>query len=106
MTPSSSDASSVSRSEKIWKPPESVRIGPSQRHERVQSAELCDQVFARAEVQVVRVAEDDLRAERAQLVRVDALDRSFRPDRHERRRRDVAVRGVEDAGARGAVGRP
>ena len=30
MTPSSSDASSVSRSEKTWKPPESVRIGPSQ----------------------------------------------------------------------------
>ena len=30
VTPSSSTASSVSRSEKTWKPPESVRIGPSQ----------------------------------------------------------------------------
>ena len=30
VTPSSSTASSVSRSENTWKPPESVRIGPSQ----------------------------------------------------------------------------
>ena len=32
----------VSRSEKTWKPPESVRIGPSQPDEGVQPAELCD----------------------------------------------------------------
>ena len=30
VTPSSSAASSVSRREKTWNPPESVRIGPSQ----------------------------------------------------------------------------
>ena len=34
-------------------------------HELVQPAELVDHVLARAEVQVVRVAEDDLRAERS-----------------------------------------
>jgi hypothetical protein len=71
----------------------------------VQPAELRDEVLARPEMQVVGVAEDDARAERAQLVRVDGLHRPLRPDRHERGRRDVAVRRVEDAGARGAVGR-
>ena len=38
-------------------------------HERVQAAELRDQLLARPQVQVVRVAEQDRRAERAQLVR-------------------------------------
>ena len=70
----------------------------------MQPAELGDHVVARAEVQVVGVAEDDLRADRAQLVRVEALDRSLRPDRHERGRPHVAVGGAEDPGARGAVG--
>ena len=46
-----------------------------------------------------------VRAERAQLVRVERLDRRLRPDRHERGRRDVAVRGAENAGARAPVGR-
>ena len=46
-----------------------------------------------------------VRAERAHLVRVEALDGRLRPDRHERGRRHLAVRGAEDAGARGAVRR-
>ena len=70
----------------------------------MQPAELGDHVVARAEVQVVGVAENDLRADGAQLVRVEALDRALRPDRHECRRLHVAVGGTEDAGARGAVG--
>ena len=56
-------------------------------------------------MEVVRVAENDLRADRVELVRVDGLDGRLRPDRHEDRRADVAVRGVENAGARGAVAR-
>ena len=74
-------------------------------HEGVQAAELGDQVLARAQVQVVRVAEQHRRAERAQLVGMDALHRALRPDGHERRRRHVAVRGAEQTGAGGAVGR-
>ncbi len=74
-------------------------------HEPVEPAELRDEVLPRPEVQVVRVAEEDGRAERAELVRVDSLHRSLRPDGHERRRLDVAVRRVDDTRARGAVGR-
>jgi hypothetical protein len=69
------------------------------RHEPVQPAELGDELLPGPEVQVVRVAEQDRRADRAQLVRVDGLDRSLRPDGHERRRRHVAVRGVQHAGS-------
>ena len=54
----------MSRSENTWKPPESVRIGPAPPGERVQPAELLDHVLAGPEVEVVRVAEDDLGAER------------------------------------------
>ena len=49
--------------------------------------------------------EDDVGAERAHLVGVERLDRSLRPDGHEGRRADVAVRRGEDAGAGRAVGR-
>ena len=45
----------------------------------MQAAELGDHVLARTEVQVVRVAEDDLGAERSQLVGVDALTVPFVP---------------------------
>ena len=72
-------------------------------HEAVQAAELGDQLLARAEVEVVRVAEHDLGAERVQLVRVDGLHGRLRPDRHEGGRPHLAVRGAQDAGARGAV---
>ncbi len=60
---------------------------PVPAHERVQAAELRDQVGAGAEMQVVRVAEQDLRPGRAHLVGVQALDGRLRADRHERRRR-------------------
>ncbi len=78
---------------------------PVPRHEAVQAAEVADQLVAGAEVQVVRVAEQDLRAEVAHLVRVERLDGPLRPDRHEDRRAHLAVRGAQHAGARGAVGR-
>ena len=54
-------------------------------------AELLDDVLARPEVQVVRVAEDDVGAECPNLVGVERLHRSLRADRHERRRADVAA---------------
>ena len=95
----------MSRSEKTWKPPESVRIGSVPRHEAVQPAELADQLVARAEVQVVGVAEQDLRAEVAHLVRMQRLHRPLRPDRHEDRRPDLTVRRAQHPGAGRAVGR-
>ena len=86
---------------------ETTRIGENRAvpaRERVQPAELLDHVLAGAEMQVVGVAEDDLRADHAQLARVEALDRSLRPDRHERRCLHVAVAGAQDPRARGAGG--
>ncbi len=86
---------------------EPARVGEDRAvpaHERVQAAELGDEVLAGPEVEVVRVAEKDARAERAKFVRVDGLDRCLRSDGHERRRRHIAVSCVKDAGARGTVG--
>ncbi len=72
------------------------------RREAVQTARRLDHLEARAQVQVVRVAEDDPRVDRrrAQPVGGHRLDRAGGADGHEHRRRDVAVRRVEDAGAR------
>ncbi len=50
--------------------------------------------------QVIRVAQDDLRVEVVQqIAREDAFNRPLGADRHEDRRFDVAVRGVQDARA-------
>ena len=54
-------------------------------------------------MQVIRVAEQDRRADRGQLVRMDGLDGPLRADGHEGRGRHVAVGRVDDAGARLAV---
>ena len=70
----------------------------------MQAAELGDQFGAGAEVQVVGIAEEDVRTRRAHLVRVEALDARLGSDGHEGRGRDVSMGGVEDAGARGPVG--
>src|SRR5690606_14746614 len=45
-----------------------------------------------------------LASDLAELARIQRLDRGERSDRHERRRVDGAVRGDENAGARGAGG--
>ncbi len=76
---------------------------PVPAHERVQPAHLADDLVAGAQVQVVRVAEDHLRAQGAEIVGVERLDRRQRAHRHERGRVDAPVRCGEDAGARGAV---
>ena len=49
----------------------------------MEPAELLDELLSRAEVQVVRVREDDVGTERAHLVRVQALHGALRADRHE-----------------------
>ena len=71
----------------------------------MQPAELRDHILAGPEVQVVRVAEHDLGAERTHLVRVEHLDGGLRPDRHERGRPQLAVLRLQDAGPRITVRR-
>ena len=74
-------------------------------HEIVQAAESLDALVAWAQVQVVGVAQDDLRADLDQVVGIECLDRGVRADGHEDRRLDVAVRRaqVAQSGARRTV---
>jgi hypothetical protein len=55
-------------------------------------------------MKVVGVAEDDLGTEVPHLVRVKHLHGRLRPDRHEGRRSQLTVRGMENSRARSAVG--
>jgi hypothetical protein len=71
----------------------------------VQAPELPDQVFARAEVQVIRVAEQDLRADNLQLDGIDSLDGPFGANGHERGCAHLAVRRLQESRPRGAVRR-
>ena len=73
-------------------------------HERMQAAELLDQLRARPQHQVIGVGEDDLRACLAQFFRRDAFDGGLRADGHEDGRRDGAVRGLDGTRARPVVG--
>jgi hypothetical protein len=54
--------------------------------EFVQPARCADDVHARADVEMIRVAEDDLRAHLAQLARVNRLHAALRAHGHEHRR--------------------
>ena len=65
---------------------------PPPRHELVQAAEVVDQLVARLDEQVERVAEHHLEAERLHLGAVEALHGRAGRERHERRRLDLAVR--------------
>jgi hypothetical protein len=74
---------------------EAARIGqdrPIPAGEGVQPAQIRDQLVTGPEMQVIRVAEDDLRADGAKLVRVEALHRPLRADGHEGGRADLSVR--------------
>ena len=73
-----------------WKPPESVRIGPSQRMNLCRPPSLRDALGARPQHQMIGVAEDDVGAGVAHLLRVERLDRRDGADRHEGRRADDA----------------
>ena len=65
---------------------------PSPADEAVQAAAPRDEVVARPQVQVVGIAEQDLRADRFEIAVGDTLHRALRADRHERGRLDLAVR--------------
>ena len=69
-------------------------------HKFVQPARLLDQLLAGADVQVIGVGEDDLRADLVQFARGRPLDGRLRAHRHEDRSLDVAVRGMHNAAPR------
>ena len=75
------------------------------RHERMEPAEVADQLVAGPEMQVVRVTEQNLGAEAAHLERVERLDGSFRPDGHEDGSPHVPVPRSQHTGPRRPVGR-
>ena len=72
-------------------------------HECVQAAGALDEVDARSQREVVRVAEQDVGAACAHLVRVERLDRGVGAHRHEGGRPHLAVGGAQAAGARRSV---
>jgi len=73
--------------------------GPRPAHELVQSAELGNQVIARAEREVIGVAQEHLDAGVVELLRCEPLDGRLRADGHEDGRGDGPVRGVDSTEA-------
>ena len=74
---------------------------PRPGHELVQSAELADGLVPGPQIQMIGVAQDDLGVQVVQqIARQDAFDGRLRADGHEHRSLDVAMRGVQNAGAR------
>src|SRR5438132_11979472 len=69
----------------------------------MQTAGARDRLFAGAQMQVVRVRQNDLGAELMQLIDRDGFDGATRAHRHERRRLDDAVRKLQSAAPSGAV---
>ena len=65
------------------------------RHEAMEATQLCDEIFAGLEMKVIGVAQQDLRADRLQLVRIDTFDCAERADRHKDRSLDCAMGGHE-----------
>ena len=61
-------------------------------HEPVQPSQIGDQAVSRPQIEMVRVAEDDVRPEVADLLRRQPLHGALRADRHEGRRSHIAVR--------------
>jgi hypothetical protein len=65
--------------------------------EPVQSTHRLHDVLARAEMQVVGVAQDDLGAGAADITRAEPADHGVSTDRHERRRSHVSMRQRESS---------
>ena len=96
VTPSSSTVRRSAQAEHL----EAARVGEDRArpaHEAVQPAERRDPLRARAQHQVIGVAEDDPRAQPLELGGRQRLDGGLRADRHEHRRLDHAVRGLRAA---------
>ena len=88
-----------------WKPPESVRMAFGHDMKRCKSAEFADQLVAGPEEEVIGVGEDDFGAEvLGEIALREAFDGGLGADGHEDGSFDIAVGGVEDAGAGAGVG--
>ncbi len=86
---------------------EAARVGqdrPVPAREAVQAAVVGDDVQPGPQEQVEGVAQDDLRAQGADIVREDALHRSVSPHRHEGRRLHHPARKAQAPAAGRAVG--
>src|SRR6476646_7365377 len=70
---------------------------PLPAHEFVQAAQLAHQLVPRTQIQMIGIAQNDLRAQILQNVLRNSLHSPSRADRHKSRRFNQAVRGV-DAG--------
>src|SRR5438874_12404189 len=73
--------------------------------EAMKAAAARDQLIAGTQIQVIRIAENDLRARFFEVAVAHRLHAPLRADGHERRRLDAAVRRPALAEASGAVGR-
>jgi len=66
----------------------------------MQSAQPLDQLVAGAQVEVIRVAQQNADAEILRKVALgESFDGGLRADRHEHGRLDIAMPGMQDAGA-------
>ena len=63
-----------------------------------------DQAVARAKIQMIRIAQQDLDAEALEIAVRDAFHGALSADRHERRRFDLAVRRGHDTAPSPSVG--
>jgi hypothetical protein len=70
----------------------------------METAASRNQSITRPEIQMIGVAQEDLGAEVQEISMGDAFHRALRPDGHERRRLDVAVRRRHHAAARTLIG--
>ena len=77
---------------------------PIPRHEAMQPAEMPDDLDAGPDEKMVGISENDLRAELPQFLRRHGLHRGLRPDRHEDRRLNDAMRGRDPASSGGRSG--
>ncbi len=68
---------------------------PRPGHETMQPAQAPDPFVARPKIKMISVAKQDLNAKLAERLLRQSLHRALRPDRHERRRVDHAMRCCE-----------
>lgn len=73
-------------------------------HEVMKTAQLIDQVGAGTHGQMIRVGQNDLRAQTLHGLGRDALDVGLRAHRHENGGLDIPVRRVEDSRTRMGIG--
>lgn len=65
-------------------------------HEAMQAAHVANEFAAGAQVQVIRVGEDQRRGDCGEVARGHRLDGRLCPNRRKHGRRDVAVRGMQN----------